>query len=574
MNPLHYRIAVAASGLLLSVSLAGAVSPRPVGATHGMVVSQQRLASQVGDAILRQGGNAIDAAVAVGYALAVTDPCCGNLGGGGFALIRLADGSEAFLNFRETAPAAATPGMFLDGRGEPIARLSLTGYLAAGVPGTVAGLEAMREKFATMPREALIAPAIDLAEKGFVLEQGDVDLLNYSTGYFELQPNVATIFLTNGAAKRAGETLLQRDLGSTLRQIAAGGVDAFYRGPVAAEVVAASKANGGIFSTEDFAKYQVEWANPVRCTYRGYTIVSAPPPSSGGTALCEILNILEGYPMHELGFHSAHAVHFMVEAMRHTFLDRNALLGDPAFVANPLNRLLSKDYAAQVRATIPPEQAMPSNRLTIGVAPHEGSETTHYSVVDAAGNAVAVTYTINGLFGAKVIAGNTGFFLNDEMDDFATKPGAANMFGLVQGQNNAIAPGKRPLSSMSPTIVLRDNQPFLVTGSPGGPRIITVTLETILNVIDYGMSVQAAVDAPRIHHQWLPDEVEVEPFGLSPDTEALLRSWGYTLHDQGPWGAAESIFVAPGALTGVRRDEPILFGANDNRSSAGAAVGH
>jgi gamma-glutamyltranspeptidase/glutathione hydrolase len=568
------RIVISICCLLIHSALARAVSPRPIGGAHGMVVSQQRLASQVGDAILQQGGNAIDAAVAVGYALAVTDPCCGNLGGGGFALIRLSDGKETFLNFREMAPAAATPGMFLDAHGDPIPHLSVNGYLAAGIPGAVAGLEAMRERFGTMPREKLIAPSIDLAEKGFVLEQGDVDLLRYATPYFELQPNVAAIFLTKGAPKQVGEVLVQPDLAATLRQIASGGAEAFYQGPIATALVAESQANGGIFSKEDLANYNVEWSSPVRCTYRGYTILSAPPPSSGGTTLCEILNILEGYPMRELGFHSARAVHFMVEAMRHAFVDRNFLLGDPAFIDNPLGRLLSKDYAARIRASIPPEEAVSSGRLKIGVEPHEGNQTTHYSVVDAAGNAVAVTYTINGLFGAKVIAGDTGFFLNDEMDDFATKPGAANMFGLVQGQTNAIAPGKRPLSSMSPTIVMRDGEPFLVTGSPGGPRIITVTLETILNVIDYDMSVQAAVDAPRIHHQWLPDAVEVEPFGLSPDTAALLRLWGYDLREIGPWGSAESILISPGGLGGARRNEPVLFGANDNRYPAGAAVGH
>ncbi len=569
---------IAIACLLLSGSLAGAVSPRPVSAEHGIVVTQQRLASQIGEAILRQGGNAIDAAVAVGYALAVTDPCCGNLGGGGFAVIRLADGTDTFLNFREMAPAAATPDMYLDAHGEVIPHLSLTGYLAVGVPGTVAGLEAMRERYGTLPRETLIAPSIELAENGFVLDQGDVDMLNYATGYFETQPNVAGVFLTNGAAKRPGEALRQKDLGATLRRIAEGGADAFYRGAVAEAIVAASSASGGILSRDDFANYRVDWSRPVRCTYRGYEIVSSPPPSSGGTALCELLNILEGYPMRELGFHSAHAVHFMVEAMRHTFVDRNFLLGDPAFVANPLERLLSKDYAARIRATIPPEQATESTKVGIGVEPHEGGETTHYSVVDAAGNAVAITYTINGLFGAKVMAGDTGFFLNDEMDDFTTKPGEPNMFGLVQGQNNVIAPGKRPLSSMSPTVVARNGKPFLVTGSPGGPRIITVTLETILNVIDYDMSIQAAVDAPRVHHQWLPDQVDVEPFALSPDTQALLHSWGYSVREKGPWGSAESILVSPeGQLstgTGATREHPLLFGANDNRSSAGAAVGY
>ena len=578
--------------LALMITLAGspasqAVTRQPVSAENGMVVTSQHLASEVGVNILKQGGNAVDAAVAVGYALAVTNPCCGNIGGGGFATLHLADGRDTFINFREKAPLAATPTMYLDAAGEVVPDLSLKGYLAVGVPGTVLGLNTMLQKFGSLPRGVVMAPAIRLAGEGFLLNQGDADILAASAKNFADQPNVAAIFLNGGKPWQAGERFVQKNLAATLKLIAEQGPDAFYKGPIADAVVAASGANGGILSKKDFASYTVAESPPVRCNYRGYELISSPPPSSGGTAVCEILNIVEGYPMAELGFHSAASIHFLVEAMRHTFVDRNFQLGDPDFVKNPLERLLSESYAAEIRAKIDPAKATSSKDVQPGVAPHEGTETTHYSIVDAKGNAVAVTYTVNALFGAKVIAGDTGFFLNDEMDDFTVKPGVANLFGLVQGQTNVIAPGKRPLSSMSPTIVTKDGKTFMVLGSPGGSRIITIVVETIMNVVDHGMQIQEAVNAPRLHHQWLPDQITAEPFALSPDTARLLTEMGYKIVEQAPWGAAEAILIGPAAdttatqatsgndaMAGNKTMPGRQYGAHDDRRPAGAAFGY
>jgi len=398
----------------------------------------------------------------------------------------------------------------------------------------------------------------------------------------------AKIFLRpDGKPFQPGDRLVQKDLASTLELIAKQGPDAFYKGPIAQAVEQASKANGGILTAKDFANYKVTEGPPLTCSYRGYALISSPPPSSGGTTICEILNILEGYDMKALGFRSAQSVHLMVEAMRHAFLDRNTYLGDPAFVKNPLDRLLSKDYATAIRARIDPEKATPSKAVQPGIEPHEKTETTHYSVVDAEGNAVSVTYTINDSFGSTVVAPGTGFLLNNEMDDFTVKPGVPNLFGLVQGKANSIAPGKRPLSSMSPTLVTKDGKTFLVVGSPGGSRIITITLETIMNILDYGMAPQEAVDAPRIHHQWLPDEVFYEPYGLSPDTMKILEGMGYKLTEQAPWGAAELVEMGTigasvqgsrslGAGAGVsgKVRAGFIYGANDNRRPAGAAVGY
>lgn len=567
-----------------------AVSPAPVTGSNGMVVTSQHLASQVGIDILKAGGNAVDAAIAVGYALAVVNPCCGNLGGGGFMNLHLADGKDIFINFREKAPAAATETMFLDKNGEVIPNASLKGYLAVGVPGTVLGLDYALQRYGTMKRQQIMAPAIKLAREGFPLTQADVDILATATRDFTEQGNVAPIFLNKGKPFRPGEKLVQKNLAETLDKIAEHGPDVFYKGPIAQQIAEASKVNGGILTLQDFKDYTITEEKPLECDYRGYRFLSAPPPSSGGATLCEILNILEGYPMNYLGFHSADSVHFMVEAMRHAYVDRNFNLGDPDFVKNPLGRLLSKEYAAQIRAKIDPYRATNSKDVSPGTEPHEGNETTHYSVIDKEGNAVSVTYTINALFGAKVMAGETGFFLNDEMDDFTIKPGVPNLFGLVQGKANAIAPGKRPLSSMSPTIVTKNGKPFLILGSPGGSRIISITLETILNIIDHGMNIQEAVDAPRLHHQWLPDTINLEPFALSPDTRRILAQMGYTLVDQTPWGAAEAILVgsdAPDVNTGKpassgndaqqgdsKAQPRLYYGAHDNRRPAGAALGY
>ena len=551
--------------LALSTALAGgtagAASRPAVEAEHGMVVSAHRLASEVGVRILAAGGNAIDAAVAVGYALAVVDPCCGNIGGGGFMTIHLADGRESFINFRETAPAAASATMYLDGEGRPIDELSRYGYRAAGVPGTVMGLDRAAAEYGRLPRAALLAPAIALAHDGFVLERADTDILDGKADRFGKDPAAAKIFLRpDGSRFEPGDRLVQTDLATTLELIAQQGPDAFYKGPIAAAVEDASNANGGILTARDFAAYTVTEAAPLTCFYRGYLLVSAPPPSSGGVAMCEMLNVFEGYDIAASGFRSARSVHLMVEAMRRAYFDRNTTLGDPEFVTNPLERLLSKDYAASIRDQIKrgekPSTAMPS--------PKEKAETTHYSVVDGEGNAVAVTYTINGNFGANVVAPGTGFFLNNEMDDFTAKPGTPNLYGLVQGEPNAIAPGKRPLSSMSPTLVEKDGRVFLVLGSPGGSRIITTVIETIMNIVDHGMPPQEAVDAPRLHHQWRPDEVYFERSGLPPDTVEQLAETGYQLVEQRPWGAVELIEIANGRL----------YGASDSRRSAGAAVGY
>ncbi|MFN4143502.1 gamma-glutamyltransferase [Aestuariivirga sp.] len=569
------------------VNPAEAASRPPVTYQNAMVVTSQRLASEIGAEILRGGGNAVDAAVAVGYALAVVNPCCGNIGGGGFATVHLADGRDIFLNFRERAPLASSETMYLDAKGEVVEGLSLKGYKAVAVPGTVLGLDTLLARYGTMPRNAVMAPAIRLAAEGFVLDQGDADILARSREALAEDDTAAAIFLRKGEPLGAGDRLVQKDLAASLAAIALAGPDAFYRGPIAARIVAESTAHGGILSQEDFASYTVTEETPIRCSYRDHVIISAPPPSSGGTAICQIMNVLEGYPMAEFGWQSAKSVHVMAEAMRHAFVDRNFRLGDPAFVTNPLGELLSEDYAAKIRAAIDLGKAARSADIQPGTPPHGGTETTHFSVVDAKGNAVAVTYTVNALFGAKVIAGDTGFFLNDEMDDFTIKPGTPNLFGLVQGKPNAIAPGKRPLSSMSPTIVLRGGKPFMVLGSPGGSRIISIVVQVLLNVIDHGMTIQEAVNAPRIHHQWLPDQITTEPFALSPDTRALLEAMGHRIAVQTEWGAAEAILIGPekdaaaapadsgnDAMAQRATVPGLRYGGRDDRRPSGGVAGY
>jgi len=450
--------------------------------------------------------------------------------------------------------------MYLDPAGNPVTDLSRVGYLAAGVPGTVMGLERAAQQYGRLARRVLLEPAINLARDGYVLGQADADILDGKR--FGKDPVAARIFLRpDGSRFQAGDRLVQADLAATLERIAQQGPDAFYRGPIPTAVEKASNENGGILTEQDLADYRATESPPLICSYRGYRIVSAPPPSSGGTAVCEILNILEGYDLKGLGFRSARSAHLLVETMRHAYHDRNTFLGDPAFVQNPLERLLSKDYATNIRTEIDAGNATPSAALQPA---HEKAETTHYSVVDAEGNAVAVTYTINGSFGAAVIAPGTGFFLNNEMDDFTVKPGVPNLYGLVQGEANAIAPGKRPLSSMAPTLVEKDGRVLLVLGSPGGSRIITAVLETILDIVDYGMAPQQAVEAARLHYQGQPDEVDYERSALPPETTAELTRMGYKLVEQRPWGAVELIEIANGRL----------YGASDPRRPAGAAVGY
>ncbi|PHM69607.1 gamma-glutamyltransferase [Xenorhabdus kozodoii] len=582
-----WKIPLITISLLVSTPLYSATEPA-VEAKQGMVVSAQRLASQAGIDILKMGGNAIDAAVAVGYAQAVVNPCCGNIGGGGFMTIHLANGKDTFINFRETAPAAASAHMYQDKDGNVIKGASLYGYKAIAVPGTVMGFEEALKKYGTLTREQVMAPAIKLAREGYILTRGDTDILDTTVKRFAQDPEAAHIFLRkDGTPFKPGDRLIQTDLANTLEMVAKHGPDAFYHGKIPQLVAEASKKSGGIITAADFANYHITETAPVTCSYRGYKFISSPPPSSGGVTLCEILNIIEGYDLKSMGFNSADYVHTLTEAMRHAYMDRNTYLGDPAFIHNPLERLLSKSYAESIRKAIQPNKATKSVNIQPGIGPHEKPETTHYSVVDKEGNAVSTTYTINGRFGAGVIAPGTGFFLNDEMDDFTTKVGEKNLYGLVQGATNSIAPGKRPLSSMSPTLVTKDNKIFLVLGSPGGSRIISITLQTALNIIEFNMPPQEAVNSPRIHHQWLPDEVYYEQRGLSKDTLNLLKTMGYNMVEQTPWGAAELIMIGlPGAagvtpessgndsaVSGIVR-EGYIYGANDARRPAGAAIGY
>ena len=555
-------------------TIAQAASMAPVAAEHGMVVTAQHLATRIGVDVLKDGGNAIDAAVAVGYALAVVYPAAGNLGGGGFMTIQLADGRKTFLDFREKAPLAATADMYLGPDGRVVKGLSTTGHLAVGVPGTVSGLELAREKYGTMQRAALIAPAIAYAERGFVLEQGDVDMLATATEAFGKDPASAPIFLDRGQPFAVGQRLVQNDLGRTLRRIAEHGADGFYQGPVGAAIVASSQAGKGLITQADLDRYTARELAPIECDYRGYHVVSAPPPSSGGVIICEILNIVEGYPLQQLGWGSAQGAHYLIEAMRHAYVDRNSYLGDPEFVDNPLQRLLDKAYAGRIRAVIDPKKAGVSKDIQPGVEPHEGSNTTHYSIVDGKGNAVAVTYTLNDWFGAKVLAAGTGVLLNNEMDDFTAKPGVPNSYGLVQGQANAIQPGKRPLSSMSPTIVTQHGKPLMVLGTPGGSRIITATLLTMLNVIDYGMDIQEAVDAPRFHQQWMPETTQVERFAFSPDSQRLLIDMGHKLGAPQPANHLAAILVGAPSLGGKPVGANRYYGANDPRRNTGLALGY
>ena len=580
------RLLIAAVCASLIATAAQAASPEPVAGSGGMVVSAQHLASDVGAEVLRKGGNAVDAAVAVGYALAVVYPQAGNIGGGGFMTLRLADGRTTFLDFRETAPMAATATMFQDKDGKLIPGASADSWKAVAVPGTVMGLETARIRYGTLPRAVLMAPAIKLAREGFVLGQGDVGVLALEAPGLARDPAAKAVFLPKGRVPAKGERLVQADLAASLSAISAQGPDAFYKGSVGATFAQAVQAGGGLITPGDLARYKVRELKPVECDYRGFHVISAPPPSSGGVAICQALNILSGYDLKAMGFHSAAEVQVMTEALRRVFVDRNNKLGDPDFVQNPVAQLLDPAYAATLRAGISLERATPSSSLGPPQPAPEGRNTTQYDVLDARGNAVSVTYTLNDWFGAHRVAGRTGILVNNEMDDFTSLVGAPNMYGLIQGANNAIAPGKTPLSSMSPTILTRDGKVALIIGSPGGSRIITITLQAILNMVDHGMNVQEAVNAPRIHHQWLPDVIYVEPYALSADTRRLLEQRGYTLKDDELWGIAEGIVTGAPTLQPPSSDAqghalslglPIppgatMFGGHDARGGAGSAV--
>jgi len=545
----------------------GQTSASPISSVsgkNGVVVSTQKEASAIGLKVLKTGGNAIDAAVAVGYALAVSDPCCGNLGGGGFMLLHLADGQETFINFRETAPLEANANMYLDKQGRLIDGLSTEGYLAVGVPGTVKGLNYALDKYGTKNLEELVDPAVALAKNGFTLQPGDVEILSRSKKNL-LEPNVAEIFLQGDTVYQPGEILIQQDLADTLSLIAKKGDAAFYQGEIAQKVVDASQNNNGILTLEDFASYQAQEYEPVSCNYRGYKVTSSPPPG-GGTTVCQMLNVLSGYDLDKLGNRTSKSLHKIFASMLFAFGDRNSSLGDPNFVENPTKKLLSEEYAAKLRKKIAFEAIDPKSVYQQDIQ-REGTNTTHYSVIDKYGNGVAVTYTINSNFGAGVIAPGTGFLLNNEMDDFTTQLGGANQFGLQQGEANLIEPGKRPLSSMSPTIVSKDGQIYLITGSPGGPTIPTTVLQVITNIIDYKMNPQDAVNTPRLHYQGLPDKILSEPKAISPRAFKGLQLRGYKIAlSSRQWGAAESILVDS--------DTGIMSGVNDIRKPAGKAMAY
>ncbi len=552
---INRRLVLASLSALIALAPVAAPAQAPAGAPvlarNGMVASQEARATRVGVAVLEQGGNAVDAAVAVGFALAVTHPQAGNLGGGGFMLVHLAARNEAItIDYRETAPQAVTRDTFLDEKGEADPRKSRNSALAIGVPGTVAGLALAHERYGSgkFTFAELIAPALALARNGFMVEDELADSLPRAQAKLARWPSTARVFMrSDGTVLAPGDLLVQADLAASLDLIARDGPSAFYQGPIGEKIVAAVRAAGGVMTLDDLRHYRPTLRPPIRGTYRGYDVLSMPPPSSGGTVLVEMLNILEGFDPSAAG--TDENAHRMIEAMRLAYADRAAFLGDPAVVDMPIGRLTAKSYAAQLRRTIG-ERARPSSSLGGGAVPREGSNTTHYSVVDRFGNAVANTYTLNLNYGVGLVAEGTGILLNNELDDFAAKPGAPNAFGLVGGLANAPGPGKRPLSSMTPTLVMRDGKVVLVTGAPGGSRIISAVLQVITNVIDRRQTIAEAVAAPRLHHQWLPDEVLAEN-AVAPDLVAGLEARGHTVVRGGRWSSANSILVTPDGLAGA-----------------------
>ncbi|MCL9646696.1 MULTISPECIES: gamma-glutamyltransferase [Pantoea] len=539
----------------------------PVKAQHGMVASVDAMATQVGVDILRQGGNAVDAAIAVGFALAVTHPQAGNLGGGGFMLLRTASGRTAAIDFREMAPARASRDMFLDKQGNADSKLSLTSHLASGTPGTVAGFALAAKKYGTLPLRTLLAPAIKLARDGIIVNDaladdlatyGKENLINHATSR-------AIFYKADGRPYQKGDRLVQKNLARSLQLIAQQGADAFYTGRIADEIAGEMAQHGGLIGKADLAAYRAVERKPVSGTYRGYEVFSMPPPSSGGIHIVQILNILENFDLAKWGFGSADAMQVMAEAEKYAYADRSEYLGDPDFVKVPQQALTSKAYARTLAQQIDVSKARPSSEIKPGkLAPYESNQTTHFSVVDKAGNAVAVTYTLNTYFGSGIVAGNSGILMNNEMDDFSAKPGTPNVYGLVGGEANAIQPAKRPLSSMSPTIVAKEGKTWLVTGSPGGSRIITTVLQMVVNSIDFGMNVAEATNAPRFHHQWLPDQLRVEK-GFSPDTLRLLEAKGQHVKVLPAMGSTQSIMIGP---DGMR------YGASDPRSVDDLSAGY
>ena len=553
--------------LVLCLTLASLSVPltarQPLRARHGMAVAMEAQAADVGVSVLKAGGNAVDAAVAMGFAMAATHPFAGNLGGGGFMLIRFADGRATFIDFRERAPEKASRNMYLDAKGE-LTKDSIEGWRSSGVPGTVRGFEMAVSKYGKRTWAQNMAPAIELA-KGFPLSYALSESLRNSRDLAK-DPESKRIFQKNGAFHEMGETLAQPELAQTLERIAKNGPGEFYEGETAKRFADEMAKHGGLISLADLKSYKAIERTPLTGKYKNYTIITSPPSSSGGIALLEMLGVLEGTSYEKAGAGSASAIHYVAESMRLAYADRNEYVGDPDFVKVPIKGLLDPAYLAKLRATIDPERATPSERVKPGKpAGSESMETTHYSVVDSEGNAVAVTYTLNGGFGNGITVPGLGFLLNTEMDDFSAKPGTANMFGLVQGENNAIAPGKRPLSSMTPTIVLKDGKLFMTAGAPGGSRISTAVLQVILNVLDFGMNVQDAIDFPRVHHQWQPDKLSLER-NISPDTVAILKARGYDV-DYAPG-------VVLAQVAAILSDGGWLQGGSDGRSAMGKAAGY
>ena len=537
----------------------------PVIAHNGMVATEQHLASAIGLDILKKGGNAVDAAVGIGFALAVALPNAGNLGGGGFMMVHDKDSDQTIaLDFREMAPAKASRDMYLDEQGNVAGGRSLYTHLAVGVPGTVAGMEHALKKWGSMPLEQVIQPAIDLAENGYIVSNALAENLAATKESLGKWDTTKAIFFKEGEPLKAGDLLAQKDLAASMRLIAKEGAAAFYQGAIADQIVEEMAKHDGLITKEDLANYKVVEREPVKGTYRGYEVVSMPPPSSGGIHVIQILNMLEGQNLNEMGHNSAKAVTLMAESMKRAYADRSEYLGDPDFTKVPQKGLTSKGYANSLVAGMPLDKVTPAREILPGKPqPYESDQTTHYSVVDKNGNAVAVTYTLNLNFGSGIVAGNSGILLNNEMDDFSAKPGVPNAFGLIGGDANAVGPGKRPLSSMTPTLVLKDGKPWLVTGSPGGARIITTVLQTIVNSIDFGMNPAEAASAPRFHHQWLPDELRIEK-GFSPDTLALLKEKGYAIALKPAMGRTQTIQV---------RDN-VLYGYSDPRNPDGVTIGY
>ena len=534
----------------------------PMAAKGNMVVGPERLASEAGLAMLNQGGNAIDAAVATGFALAVTLPRAGNIGGGGFMLVHLAaEDRNIFIDYREMAPAAATRDMFLTPEGKVDKRRAYFSHQASGVPGTVAGLIHALEQYGTMPLENVIQPAIDLAANGFVMDITLHQNISARAERLANDPQAKRIFLPeNGEAPAIGSLFKQPDLAATLQRIADQGRDGFYAGQTAELIAKDMAANGGLITEKDLANYVAVERTPVTGQFHGYDIVSAPPPSSGGIHVIQMLNILEPYPLKTWGHNSAKYLHHVIEAMKLAYADRSEHLGDPERMEAPIDFLLAKDYAATRRGLVNSEAATASTHISAGVMPTpESPDTTHYSVADSAGNVVSNTYTLNFSFGSHIVIPGTGILMNNEMDDFAARPGFPNAYGLVQGEKNAVAPGRRPLSSMTPTLIFRSGEPFLATGSPGGSLIITAVLQTVLNAMTFDMNIAEAAAAPRVHHQWMPDRVLIEP-GISPDTLNILEGMGHNI---------EATRRTLGRTNSIQLDGPWRYGYSDLRRPGG-----